>query len=114
MSFPEIEQKNEKKFLLFKKIPFKPRSSNPDNIEGDICLWQSICYQATQKFNMSRRDVYPEPGSLRVIKNVMKVLSCKICKSLGLLNMLTVKGCSETVFFRELSNQVFDSVYFRK
>ena len=74
-----MEQKSQKKCFVFKIIAFEPESSNPDNIVGDICLWQSICYQATQKFNMSRRDVYPKPGSLRVIKNIMKVLYCKIC-----------------------------------
>ena len=63
-----MEQKNQKKFLLFKIIAFEPGSSNPDNIEEDTCLWLSICYQATQKFNMSLRDVYPKPGSLRVMK----------------------------------------------
>ena len=105
-----MEQKNEKKFLLFKIIAFEPGSSNPDNIEVDTCLLLSICYQATQKFNMSRRDVYSKPGSLRVIKNIMKVLSCSIYKSLGPFNMLTIKGCSETLFFREWSNQVFDSL----
>ena len=34
----------------------------------------------------------------------------KILKSLGPFNMLTVKMSSETVFFREWSNQVFDSL----
>ena len=40
----------------------------------------------------------------------MKVLSSKFYKSLGPFNMLTVKGCSETVFFREQFNLVFDSL----
>ena len=34
-----MEQKNEKKFLLFKIIAFEPGSSNSDNIEEDTCLW---------------------------------------------------------------------------
>ena len=34
----------------------------------------------------------------------------KILEEFGTLNMLTVKGCCEKVFFRELSNKVFDSL----
>ena len=43
-------------------------------------------------------------------KNMMKVLSCRFYKSLEGFNMLTVKECSEMVFFREWSNQVFHSL----
>ena len=38
----------------------------------------------------------------------------KILKSLRPFNMLTVKMCSETEFFREWSKQVLDSLYFPK
>ena len=58
--------------------------------------------------------VYSKPGSLRVIENIMKVLSCRIYKTLGPFNMLTITGCSEMVFPREWSNQVFDNLYFPK
>ena len=109
-----MEQKNPKKLFLFKIIVFEQGSTYSHILEQETCHWQSIYYQATQRFNMSLRYVFSKPGSLRVIKNIMKVLSCKICKSLGPFNMLTVKGCSETVFFREWSNQVFDSLYFPK
>ena len=43
-------------------------------------------------------------------KNMIKVLSCRFYKSLGAFNMLTVKECSEMVFFSEWSKQVFDSL----
>ena len=33
-----------------------------------------------------------------------------LMQSLGPFNMLTDKGCSEAVFFRERSNQVFHSL----
>ena len=42
------------------------------------------------------------------MKNMMQALSRRFYKSLAPFHMLTVKGCSETVFFRESSNQVFD------
>ena len=40
----------------------------------------------------------------------MKVLLSRIRKSLGLFNMLIVKRISETVFFKESSNQVIHSL----
>ena len=109
-----MEQTCPKKLFLFKIIVFEQGSTNSYILEQDTCHWQSICYQATQRFNMSLRVVYSKPGSLRVIKNIMKVLSCRIYKSLVTFNMLTVKMCSETVFLREWSNQVFDNLYFPK
>ena len=109
-----MEQENPKEFLEFKILVSEQGSTNSHILEQDTCHWQSICYQETQRFKMSLRDVHSKPGSLRVIKNIMKVLSCSIYKSLGPFNMLTIKGCSETVFFREWSNQAFDSLYFPK
>ena len=109
-----MKQENPEKFFEFKIFVSEEGSTNSHILEQDTCHWQSIHYQATQRFNMSLRDVYSKPGSLRVIKHIMKVLSCRIYKSLGSFNMLTVKGCSETVFFREWSNQIFDSLYFPK
>ena len=44
----------------------------------------------------------------------MKKLSCRNYKSLGPFNMLTVKGVSEAVFFKEWSNRVFHSLQFLK
>ena len=109
-----MEQENPKKFFEFKILVSEQRSTNSHILEPDTCRWQSICYQATQRFNMSLRVLYSKPGSFRVIKNIMKVLSCRIYKSLGPFNMLTATGCSETVFFREWCNQVFESLYFPK
>ena len=41
---------------------------------------------------------------------MMKLLLCKFYKSLGPFSMLTVKGGSEMVIFREWANQVFDNL----
>ena len=114
MCFPEMEQENPKNFLVFKIISVEPGSTNCPILEKDTSHWQSICYQGTLWFKLSLRDVYSKAGSLRVMKNIVKVLSWRFYKWLGRFNMLTVKGCSETVFFREWSNQVFDSLYFPK
>ena len=107
-----MEQENRKKIFELKILVSEQGSTNSHILEQDTCHLQSICYQATQRFNMLLSDIYSKP--LRVIKNIMKVLSCRIYNSLGPFNMLTIKGCSETVFFREWSNQVFDSLYFPK
>ena len=102
-----MEQENPEKLSEFKILVSEQGSTNSHILEQDTCHWQSICYQATQRFNMLLSDVYSKPGSLRVIENMMKVLSCRIYNSLGPFNILTIKGCSEMVFFREWSYQVF-------
>ena len=69
-----MEQENPKNFFLFKIIAFEPGLTNFHVLEPDTRHWQSICYQATLRFNMSLKEVYSKPSSLRVMKNVMKVL----------------------------------------
>ena len=69
-----MEQENPKKFFKFNIFVSEQGSTNSHILKQDTCHWQKICDQATQKFNMSLRDVYSKPGSLRVIKNIMKLL----------------------------------------
>ena len=75
MEFPEKEQENQKIFLVFKIIAFEPGSGSSHILEQDTSHWQSICHQATLRFKISLRDVYSKASSLRVMKNIMKVLS---------------------------------------
>ena len=110
MYIKDMEQKNQNKVLLLKIIAFAWETTNFHNLEEDTCHWQSVCYETPLRFNMSLREIFPESGSLRVIKKYDESASCIFYKRLGLFNMLTVKGCSETVFSRELSNQVFHSL----
>ena len=70
-----MEQKNGKKILVFKITACEPGSTNSHILEQDTCHWQSICYQATLRFKISLKEVYSKAGSLRVMKNIMKVLS---------------------------------------
>ena len=72
--FPEMEQENQKKFLVFKIMVFEPGSPKSPIVEQDTTRWQSICYQATRIFKISLREVYSKPGSLRVMKYITKVL----------------------------------------
>ena len=67
-------EKNQKKFLIFKIIPLKLGLVNYHILEQDTSHWQSICYEATLRFKISLREVYSKAGSLRVMKNIMKVL----------------------------------------
>ena len=75
MHFQEMQEKNGKKFLVFKTITCELGSTNSDILEQDTCYWQSICYEATLTFKISLGEVYSKPGSLRVMKNIMKVLA---------------------------------------
>ena len=70
-----MEQKNQKKILVFKKISLELGSTNSRILEQDTCDWQSICYQATLRFKISLSEVYSKASSIRVMKNIMKVLS---------------------------------------
>ena len=110
MQFPEMEQKMPKKILVCKIIALELGSTSSLILEQDTGHWQSICYQATLKFKISLSEVYSNAGSLRVLKNLIKMLSWRYYKSLGRFNIFTGKGCSETAFFREWSHQVFDSL----
>ena len=81
-----------------KTVALEHWSTNSHFLEPDTSHWQSISYQATQRFKISLREVYFTAGSLGVMKNIMKMLSSTFYKSLGHFNMFTVKWCSETVF----------------
>ena len=105
-----MERKNQKQILVLKKIALELASTNSHILEQDTCHCESICYRATLRFTISLNETFSKPGFIRVMKKLMKVLSYTFYKSLVPFNMLTVKGCSETVFFRELFNQVFDSL----
>ena len=68
MYIKDMEQKNEKKLLLLKVIAFAWETTNFHNLEEDTCHWQWMCYKTTLRFNMSLREIFPESGSLRVMK----------------------------------------------
>ena len=72
-----MEQEHQKKFLGFKIIAFEPGSKNCRILEQDTSDWQSICHQAILRFKISLREKFSKPASLRVMKNIMKVLSYK-------------------------------------
>ena len=103
-------KKNQKKFLLFKIIAFETGSTNSHNPEQDTSNWQSICYQGTLRFNISLMEAYSKASCIRLMKKNNKSALMKVLQEFGNFNMFTIKECSETVFFRGWSNQVFDSL----
>ena len=99
-----------KKFMVLNIIAFKSGTTNSATPEQDTCRRQSMCYETALKCNRSLKEIFSKSRSLRVMKNMMTVLSWRLYNSLGPFNMLTLKGCSESVFFTKLSNQVFDGL----
>ena len=55
MKNPEMEQKNEKKFLVLKIIAFESETTNSHNPEQDTCHWGSMFYETPLRFNISQR-----------------------------------------------------------
>ena len=96
--------------MILKIIAFELGTKNSQNPEQETFHWQSTSYETHLRFNISLTEIFLKSSSLRVIENVMKVLSCIFDNSLGCFNMFTVKGFSKTVFSREWSRQVFHSL----
>ena len=68
MKNPEIEEKNEKKFLVLKIIAFESETTNSHNAEQDTCHWQSMFYETPLRFKVSLREIFFKSGSLRVME----------------------------------------------
>ena len=80
-----MEQENPRKFFELKIFVSEQGSTDSHILEQDTCHWQSICYQATQRFNMSLRVVYSKPGSLRVMKKQDESTPLQILQVFGAL-----------------------------
>ena len=68
MQIPEVEQKNQKEFLVSKKIAFESRTANSHNPEHYIFLWKSMCYETLLRFNIYLREINSKSGSPRLMK----------------------------------------------
>ena len=58
MKNPEMEQNNQKNFLVLKIIAFESERANSHNPEQDTCHWQSMFYETTLRFNISLRETF--------------------------------------------------------
>ena len=63
-----MEEKNQKKFFVFKVIAFESVETDSHNPKEDTCHWQSMCYETPLKFNTELREIFSKSGSLRVMK----------------------------------------------
>ena len=88
-----MEETGLKKILVLKISAFESGTRNSHNPQQDNCHWQSMCYGTTLRFNISLREIFSKSASPRVMKNMMKVPSCRFYKSLGPFNMMTLKRC---------------------
>ena len=80
-----MEQKNEKKLLVLKIIAFESGKANSHNPEQDICHWQSMCYEAPLRFNISLREIFSKSGSRRVMKKYDESALTEILHEFGTL-----------------------------
>ena len=78
MWIAEMEQKNQKKFLVLKIIPFESGMTNSHNPEQDNCHCQSMCYETPLTFNISLREIFSDSRSPRVMKKSDKGALMKI------------------------------------
>ena len=68
MQIPEVEQKNQKQFLVLKIIAFESGTANSHNPEHDIFLWKSMCYETLLRFNIYLREINSKSESPRLMK----------------------------------------------
>ena len=109
-----MEKKNQKIFFIFQITAFEIGVSNLHNLEQDTCHRMSMCSQTPQRFHLTLGETFSKSISLRMMKNMIKVLLSRFRRYFGRFHMFTVKACSETALFREWSNQDFQSLQFRK
>ena len=79
MKNPEMEQKNDKNFLVLKIIAFEPETGNSHNPQQDTCHWQSMFYETHIRINIALREKLSKSGSPTVMKKydesaVMQIL----------------------------------------
>ena len=85
MKNPEMEQKNDKNFLVLKIIAFEPETGNSHNPQQDTCHWQSMFYETTLRFNISLREKLSKSGFPRVMKKYDESALMQILQEFGTL-----------------------------
>ena len=68
MYIREMEQKNQKIFLVLKITGLESGTTNSHNPEQDTWHWQSMYYETPLRFNISLKEIFSRLGSLRVMK----------------------------------------------
>ena len=68
MQIPQMQEKNQKMFLVLNVIAFESETTNSHNPEEDTCHWQSMYYETPLRFKISLREIFSKSGSVRVMK----------------------------------------------
>ena len=105
-----MEQKRQQKVFVFQIIACEMRVESSHNPEQDTFHRMSMCSKTPLRFQQTLRETFSKSTSLGRMKNMKKALSWRFRKYLGHFHMFTVKACSETALFGELSNQDFHSL----
>ena len=63
-----MEQRGPKKILVLKISAFQWGTTNSHDLEQDICHWQSMCYEAPLRLNISLREIFSNSTSPRMVK----------------------------------------------
>ena len=85
MQLPEMEQKNERTFLVLKIISFESETINSHNHQQDPCHWQSKYYETPLSFHISLREIFSKSRSLRLIKKYDENVLMQILQGFGTL-----------------------------
>ena len=100
MHILEIERENPKKFPLLKIIAFESETTKfSKSPKGYLSLAVNVLRNILKIFQITKGDIFQVRFSQSDGKISLKHSHAEYSKSLGPFNMLTVKGCSETVFF---------------
>ena len=68
MQIPQMQQKNQKMFLVLNVIAFQSETTNSHNPEEDTCHSQSMYYETPLRFKISLREIFSKSGSVRVME----------------------------------------------
>ena len=82
---PQIAKKIVKQLLVLKIIGYESETTNSLNLEKDICHCQSMCYETSLRFNISRRKIFFKSGSIRVMGKCDESALIQILQGFGTL-----------------------------
>ena len=80
-----MKQKNRKKLLVLKIIPFESGTTDSHNLEQDISHWHSMCYETPLRYNISLRESFSKSGSDIVMKKYDESALMHISQDFGTL-----------------------------
>ena len=94
-----MEQRNDKKCLVLKIIPFESRTTNSHNPQQDNCHWQLMCSETSLRFNISLREIFSKSESPRVMEKYDERALMQISQEFGALKHVNcLRSFRNTVF----------------